>query len=216
MFNWKDISMAGLILLAIVFYTCKKNTIQTTIFSPENKASNYITNDEVLNDTLFKKSTKLITKHTNIINWVSFEEAYNMCKQNPKPIIIDIYSSNCSSCKLMTNETFNNTTIANYINENYYAVKFDAFSLDTVKFANYTFVKSENTSSTHQFVKSILDNQLTYPSIVFLNNQIQRLDIIKCFLSPKEFEPIINYYGSGIYQNKKWPEFLSKFNSNIK
>lgn len=208
--------MAGLILLAIVFYTCKKSTMQTTIFSPENKASNYISYDEVLDDTLFKKSTTLLTNRTSIINWLTFEDAFNMCKQNPKPIIIDIYSSNCSSCKLMTNQTFNNKIIANYINENYYAVKFDAFSIDTVKFANYTFVKSGNINSTHQFVKSILDNQLTYPSIVFLNNQIQRLDIIKCFLSPKEFEPIINYYGSGIYQETKWPDFLRKFSSKIK
>ncbi len=42
MFNWKDISMAGIISLAIVFYTSKKSTLQASIYSPENKASNYI------------------------------------------------------------------------------------------------------------------------------------------------------------------------------
>ena len=46
MFNWKDISMAGIIVLAIVFYTCKKSTLQASINSPENKASNFIQQDE--------------------------------------------------------------------------------------------------------------------------------------------------------------------------
>ena len=31
MFNWKDISMAGIIILAIVFFSLKKSTLQASI-----------------------------------------------------------------------------------------------------------------------------------------------------------------------------------------
>jgi thioredoxin-related protein len=118
----------------------------------------------------------------------------------------------------MSAQTFNNPSIANYINNNFYAVKFDAESKDTVKFDKYVFVSSDvtNVKAPHQFAASILDNQLAYPSIVFLSNQIQRLDIIKGFQPAHLFEPILNYYGSGDYQKTKWEEYQKSFVSTIK
>ncbi|MBP8034352.1 MAG: DUF255 domain-containing protein [Bacteroidia bacterium] len=217
MFNWKDISMAGIIILAIVFYTCKKSTLQASINSPENRVSNFIEQD---NSTFSFVSDNTYTEfHENsLVNWITFNEAYNKCKKNPRPIMIDIYTTWCGPCKMMSNQTFNNPEIAKYINDNFYAVKFDAESKDSVKFDKYVFVSSDNSNpkAPHQFAASILDNQLAYPSIVFLNNQIQRLDILKGFMPPKTFEPILNYYGSGDYQKTKWEEYEKSFISTIK
>lgn len=217
MFNWKDISMAGIIILAIVFYTCKKSTLQASINSPENRVSNFIDQD---NSTFEFTSQNTYTEFSDhsLVNWISFDEAYIKCKKNPRPIMIDIYTTWCGPCKMMSSQTFNNPDIANYINTNFYAVKFDAESKDSVKFDNYVFVSTDpaNSKAPHQFAASILDNQLAYPSIVFLNNQIQRLDILKGFMPPKSFEPILNYYGSGDYQKVKWEEYQKTFVSVIK
>jgi thioredoxin-related protein len=132
--------------------------------------------------------------------------------------MIDVYTTWCGPCKMMSNQTFNNPQIAKYINDNFYAVKFDAETKDSVKFDKYVFVSSDNSNpkAPHQFAASILDNQLSYPSIVFLNNQIQRLDILKGFMPPKNFEPILNYYGSGDYQKIKWEEYEKTFVSSLK
>ena len=91
-------------------------------------------------------------------------------------------------------------------------------SKDSVKFDKYIFVSTDisNPKAPHQFAASILDNQLAYPSIVFLNNQIQRLDVLKGFMPPKNFEPILNYYGSGDYQKTKWEEYKNTLVSTIK
>jgi thioredoxin-related protein len=217
MFNWKDISMAGIIILAIAFYTCKKSTIQASINSPENRVSNFIKED---NSTFSFVSDNTYTEfnENSPVNWITFDEAYIKCKKNPRPIMIDVYTTWCGPCKMMSNQTFNNPEIAKYINDNFYAVKFDAESKDSVKFDKYVFVSSDisNPKAPHQFAASILDNQLAYPSIVFLNNQIQRLDILKGFMPPKNFEPILNYYGSGDYQKTKWEEYQKTFVSSIK
>lgn len=209
--------MAGIIILAIVFYTCKKSTLQASISSPENRVSNYIEQD---NSSFSFVSDNTYTEfHENSpVNWISFDEAYIKCKKNPRPIMIDIYTTWCGPCKMMSNQTFNNPDIAKYINDNFYAVKFDAESKDSVKFDKYVFVSTDpsNPKAPHQFAASILDNQLAYPSIVFLNNQIQRLDILKGFMPPKNFEPILNYYGSGDYQKIKWEEYEKTFVSSIK
>jgi hypothetical protein len=76
MFNWKDISMAGIIMMAIVFYTCKKSTLQASINSPENKVSNFIAED---NSTFSFVSENTYTEfHENSpVNWITFDEAYN-------------------------------------------------------------------------------------------------------------------------------------------
>ena len=209
--------MAGIIVLAIVFYTCKKSTLQASINSPENKASNFIQQDET-NYSFVSENTYTEFYENSPVNWITFNEAYKRCKKNPRPIIVDVYTTWCGPCKLMSSQTFNNPQIATYINEHYYAVKFDAESKDSVKFDKYTFVSTDNTNpkAPHQFAASILDNQLAYPSIVFLNNQIQRLDIIKGFMNASSFEPILTYYGSGDYQKIKWEDFKKDFKVTIK
>ena len=83
MFNWKDISMTGMIILAIVFYSLKKSTLQASINSQENKASNYLPQDE--NSFKFaSENTYTEFKETSLINWISFNEAYLKCKKNPQ------------------------------------------------------------------------------------------------------------------------------------
>ena len=217
MFNWKDISMAGIIILAIVFYTCKKSTLQASINSPENRVSNFIEQDNS-SFSFVSDNTYTEFSENSAVNWITFDEAYIKCKKNPRPIMIDVYTTWCGPCKMMSNQTFSNPHIAKYINDNFYAVKFDAETKDSVKFDKYVFVSSDNSNpkAPHQFAASILDNQLAYPSIVFLNNQIQRLDILKGFMPPKSFEPILNYYGSGDYQKVKWEEYEKTFVSSLK
>lgn len=218
MFNWKDISMAGLILLGIGFYTCKKSTMQASIYSPENKASNFIPQLAFTFKDKLISSEDLNFNEKPLVKWITFDEAYLKCKKNPRPILVDVYTTWCGPCKMMSAQTFNNPLIADYINKNYYAVKFDAEGKDTVRFGTYSFVSSDskNPRATHQFAASILDNQLSYPSVVFLNNQIQRLDIVKGFLPPENFEPILNYYGSGDFQTTKWEIYKTKFVSGLK
>ena len=209
--------MAGIIILAIVFYTCRKSTLQASINSPENRASNYIQQNHS-NFLFTSEGTYTEFNEDSPVNWITFNEAYIKCKKNPRPIMVDIYTTWCGPCKMMSNQTFKNPAIAKYINENFYAVKFDAESKDSVKFDKYVFVSSDptNPKAPHQFAASILDNQLAYPSIVFLSNQIQRLDIIKGFMPPQNFEPILHYYGSGDYQKIKWEDYEKNFVSSTK
>lgn len=217
MFNWKDISMAGIIVLAIVFFAFKKSTLQASINTPENRVSNYLDQGK-LNFEFTSANTYTEFKDNSAVNWISFDEAYKKCKVKPRPIMIDVYTTWCGPCKMMSAQTFNNPAIAKYINDNFYAVKFDAETKDSVKFDKYVFVSSDpsNPKAVHQFAASVLDNQLAYPSIVFLNNQIQRIDILKGFMPPAQFDPVIHYYGSGDYQSTNWEEYKKTFVPTIK
>lgn len=209
--------MASIILVAVVFFAFKKSSLQASIQSPDNRVSNFIAQQETPIQ-LASQAFKEPRHEAELVHWITFNEAYKLCKKNPRPIIVDVYTTWCGPCKMMSAQTFNQPKIAAYINDNFYAVKFDAEGKDSVKFDTYTFTSSDasNPRAPHQFALSILDNQMAFPSIVFLNNQIQRLDIVKGFYPPQSFEPIIKYYGSGDYQKSTWAEYQKTFVSELK
>ncbi len=217
MFTWKDISMATIIMVAVIFSASRKSSLQARIQSPENMASNFVAQN-IIPLQVVKYQEPANGRGKELVHWTTFNEAYKLCKKNPRPIIIDVYTTWCGPCKMMSAQTFNQPKIAEYINANFYAVKFDAESKDSVVFDKYIFVSSDpsNPKAPHQFAMSVLDNQLAYPSIVFLNNQVQRLDIVKGFYPPQSFEPILKYYGSGDYQKTKWEEYQKAFVSDLK
>jgi len=68
------------------------------------------------------------------INWISLEEVVEFQKTKPKNVIIDVYTNWCGPCKLMDKNTFSNPEIVDFINKNYYAVKFNAEGNQTVSF----------------------------------------------------------------------------------
>ena len=64
--------------------------------------------------------------HAQEVNWMSIEKAQELQKTNPKNIIMDIYTDWCGPCKLMDKNTFQNQEVAKFLNDNFYAVKFNA------------------------------------------------------------------------------------------
>ena len=91
------------------------------------------------------------------INWVTFEEAIELQQNEPRKIIMDFYTNWCGPCKLLDKRTFANKDVSKYINENYYAVKFNAEGNSQVNFngnaftnPNYDPGKANRRNSSHQ------------------------------------------------------------------
>ncbi len=153
------------------------------------------------------------------VKWYTFTEAVALQKKNPKPIMVDIYTSWCGPCKMMSANTFGNPIIAKYLNEHYYPVKFNAETRDTVVFSGFTFA-NKNPEGTarpvHDFAISILEGKLSYPSIVFLNEDIKKLHTVVGYYKADQFEPYVKFFGSGKYKDTKWEDFLKTFVPEIK
>ena len=73
------------------------------------------------------------------VNWLSFEAAISLNKENPKPILIDVYTDWCGWCKKMDRDTYSNKTIVKTINDNFYAVKLDGEEKQDILFNGQTF-----------------------------------------------------------------------------
>lgn len=153
------------------------------------------------------------------VHWYTFSEAVKLQEKKPKPIMVDVYTSWCGPCKMMSANTFGNEIIAKYLNENFYPVKFNAETYDSVAFKGTVF-KNQNPPGTprpvHDFASSILDGKLMYPSIVFLNSEIQRIQVLTGYYKPDQFEPILKFFGSGKYVGTTYEEFQKTFIPEIK
>ncbi|MGB3949176.1 MAG: DUF255 domain-containing protein [Bacteroidia bacterium] len=155
----------------------------------------------------------------SLVKWYSFGEAIELQKKNPKMIMVDVYTTWCGPCKMMSAHTLNNPVIAKYLNEHFYPVKFDAETYDSVKFNGFVF-KNNNPPGTqrpvHEFAISILDGKLSYPSVVFVDSDIKRVQTIVGFHRADQFEPIIKFLGTDVYKNKTYEEFQKTFVAEIK
>ena len=89
-------------------------------------------------------SSFLIAQEDTSINWLSWEEAVSLSEKEQKKIFIDVYTDWCGWCKKMDANTFQHDKIARYINENYYAIKFNAEEKEAIELKGkvYKYIKS--------------------------------------------------------------------------
>lgn len=147
---------------------------------------------------------------TEKINWMSFEEAVKLNETTPKKIFIDVYTDWCGWCTKMDQTTFIDPSIVEYMNENYYAVKFDAEQTEPIEFMGHTFINQNPNGprkGTHQLAQALLQGKMSYPSYVFMNEKNQVLTIVPGYAQAKEFMPILKYFGTNAFLTTSWEEY---------
>lgn len=145
------------------------------------------------------------------IQWMDFEEAVSACTTSPKKIFVDVYTDWCGWCKRMDQTTFQDPDVVKYMNENFYAVKFDAERTDTVRFMGHDFVSGMSQfgrKATHQLAAAMLQNKLSYPSYVIFNQQQQVIQVVPGYQEAKNFLPILAFFAEDAYLTKTWKDFL--------
>jgi thioredoxin-related protein len=151
--------------------------------------------------------------NTAKIKWLDIEEAAALNQKKPKKFFIDTYTDWCGWCKKMDASTFVNPVIVEYMNQHFYAVKFNAERKDTVVFNGKTYVNPNPTGSrsSHELAVELLGGRMSYPSFVFLDEKLGKITIVPGYRKAPEFETILNYFGSDAYKTQKWEEFSPGF-----
>ena len=152
------------------------------------------------------------------INWMSIEEAAERCAKEPKMVFIDVYTDWCGWCKRMDRSTFANPVIAKYMNEHFYAVKFDAETLDTITFQGQQyvgFIREDGKKGSHRLARTLLSGKMSYPSYVIMNEEMRTLQVIGGYQTEQQFEPMIHFFGDGAYKVMSGEDFLKDFKSEL-
>jgi len=148
------------------------------------------------------------------VNWMSFEEALKKSKVEKRKIFIDVYTDWCGWCKVMDKKTFSEATIANYLNRHYYPVKFNAEQTEDIEFRDHTFkFIPSGRRGYHELAAVLLQNKLSYPTVVFLDEDFNLIQPLPGYRNAKAFHPILTFFGQDQYKIMKWDEFQTQYES---
>jgi len=155
------------------------------------------------------------------INWVTLEEAVELQKKTPKKIIMDVYTTWCGPCKMLERNTFKNKDVAEYINKNYYAVKFNAEGNDVVNFKgkvfknpNYDPAKAKRRNSQHELAGSF--GVRSYPTMLFLDEKTNLITPVIGYKNPQQLELYLKMFKNNDHANMKSQEEFTKYYQSFK
>jgi len=154
------------------------------------------------------------------IDWIKVEELEGKLKEEPRKVLIDLYTNWCGWCKRMDKTTFGHPEIVKYVNENYYAVKFNAETKDTVNFMGYPFEfipqgRKGFNKLAYMFVNG--DNpkgRMSYPTIAFLNEEGQRMTAVPGYKDPYNMDVILHYIEKEDFSTS-FKDFMEAYQSPI-
>ncbi len=173
--------------------------------------------------TLFTAFLLVCTLGSNAqeINWISLEQATALQKTAPKKIMMDVYTKWCGPCKLLDKKTFHNKDVVAYINQNFYAVKFNAEGNKDIQYKGkvyknpgYNPAKANRRNSGHQLA-SLLQVR-AYPTIVFFDETGDVIAPIKGYQTPQQLEFYLKMFVKNEHIDMDTQEKFKQYHSAFK
>lgn len=122
------------------------------------------------------------------LKWYSIEEVGKLKNTENKLYMIDVYTDWCGWCKVMDRETFSNPVVVDYLNKNFIAVKFDAEQKTSIQFNGKTYRwQALGRNGINELALELLNGQMSYPSIVYLDKDRKPITVTKGFKNPEQF-----------------------------
>ncbi len=153
---------------------------------------------------------------SNEINWVTIEQADSMNKAGVNlPVFIDVYTDWCGWCKRMDATTFKDSAVVAFMNDNFINVKFNGEARRDIDFKNVTFsFVASGRRGYHELAAALLQGKLSYPTVVFLNENLDMIQPVPGYRAAPEFLAIATYLGEGHYKTTAWDAFLAEYQAS--
>lgn len=155
-------------------------------------------------------------ENEGLVKWLTLKEAQEKNKEVQKPFIIDIYTDWCGWCKHMMRTTYSNEGIAGYINTNFYPVKFNAETKDTIEYNGKIYKPtSKDPKTPHELAIKFLGSSLSYPSTMFVTNNFEFNLLSQGFVEDKKLEPLLIFMVENAWRNSVYDEFNRHFTNTF-
>lgn len=148
------------------------------------------------------------------VNWMTWEEVEKANQIEKRKILVDLYTDWCGWCKKMDAKTLSQPHIAQYINENYYAIKFNAQHKNDIILngKTYTYIKNGR-NSFNELAVEISKGKLSFPTVVFMDSDFSVIQPIPGFQGQKKFEKLMTYFAGDFHKSTPWREYARSYKS---
>jgi thioredoxin-related protein len=143
------------------------------------------------------------------ISWLSIDEAAAKLQQEPKPVLIDLYTTWCGWCKQMDRKTYSNKQVGQYLTDKFYTVKLDAETHNTVNWQGKSYVFDPQYRC-NMFAVYLAHGRLEFPTTIIIVPGYEP-QAIPGYMEPKEMEMLLKYFGEGAYRSKSFDEYQKGF-----
>ncbi|PQJ20539.1 thioredoxin family protein [Nonlabens tegetincola] len=150
------------------------------------------------------------------VNWMTMDEALAAQKKEPRKILLKSYTEWCPNCKWMDKYAFSKSELAEFINDNYYPVAFNAEGTESITYQGTTYSnpdKRRNDRSPHQFAEKL--RIFEYPTLVFFDENGQFISTVPGKLDSKKLEIYVTMLVDDSYKSintgKKWSDYQKDF-----
>jgi len=105
-------------------------------------------------------------------------------------------------------DTFQNPEVAAYMNENFIMVKMDGEGKEPLDFNGKTFKYiPSGRRGYHELAAALLQGRLSYPTVVFLDEDMKMLSPVPGYQKVEPFLQIARYFGDDIYKTQDWKTY---------
>lgn len=136
---------------------------------------------------------------TPSVNWLSFEQLNDSLLTKPKKVFIDFYADWCAPCLKMQNEVFTEPSIVALLNIDYYAVKMNVETTDTIVFGQQTFIneRKRKRNPVHQ-IPLLMARQknkpFSLPALIVLDEKFKASARYFQYLNVEQLKTVLETY----------------------
>lgn len=151
------------------------------------------------------------------IKWHSIDEAIQLASQEPRMLVIDVYTDWCGWCKRMDATTFSDPGIIEIMNEHFYPVKLNAEGKEDIVIGERTFKFVDNgRRGYHEIAVVVTRGRLSYPTISYVDAQGKVLEAAPGYKTPDQFRVYLAYYAEEAYKTQSFDEFSAAYGGQEK
>ena len=131
-----------------------------------------------------------------------------------------MYTDWCGWCKKLDRDVYGHPIISAYLNEKFYAVKFNTEKMTSpVTFKgqvfNYIPPPKGGRRGIHELAYYLMNEKASYPTTVFIDENLNPIQPIPGYQKAPYFDTIIKFLGENKYKEMSWPDFQNSYKSPV-
>jgi thioredoxin-related protein len=140
--------------------------------------------------------TPLLSQKNSAISWLTFDQLEDSLKSNPKQVFVVFYADWCAYCHEMDRVTFTDLEVALLLNNDYYALRMDVETTDTIYFGEQLFINEriKRRNPVHQIALMMASRRgkpFSLPAMVIFDEKFAARERYFQFLSAEQLIAIL-------------------------